>query len=79
MYYLDKLVLTMTVFMFLLVLEKHYYFTLSYKYINKGILTLYLKKMMKRFLYCFRIDLAVVGAYLWEKIMYSYWEVRKEL
>lgn len=57
----------MTVFMFLLVLEKHYYFTLSYKYINKGILTLYLKKkMMKRFLYCFRIDLAVVGAYLWE-------------
>lgn len=76
---LDKLVSTMTVFMFLLVLEKHYYFTLSYKYINKGILTLYLKKkMMKRFLYCFRIDLAVVGAYLWE-IMYSYWEVRKEL
>lgn len=34
----------MTVFMFLVVLEKHYYFTLSYKYINKGILTLYLKK-----------------------------------
>lgn len=44
MYQLDKLVSTMTVFMFLLVLEKHYYFILSYKYINKGILTLYLKK-----------------------------------
>lgn len=67
----------MTVFsffrMFLVVLEKHYYFTLSYKDINKGILTLYLKKIMindERFLYCFRIDIAVVGAYLWE-IMYS--------
>lgn len=56
----------------LVVLEKHYYFTLSYKDINKGILTLYLKKVIndERFLYCFRIDIAVVGAYLWE-IMYS--------
>ncbi len=60
-------------FMFLVVLEKHYYLTLSYKDINKGILTLYLKRIMindERFLYCFRIDIAVVGAYLWE-IMYS--------
>lgn len=53
-------------FMFLFVLEKHYYFTLSYKYINKRHFNFVLEKMMKRFFYCFRIDLAVVGAYLWE-------------
>lgn len=39
--------------MFLLVLEKHYYFTLSYKYINKGILTLYLKKKDEKILILF--------------------------
>lgn len=77
MYYLEKKLTCLDNVLgggggFRVVLEKHYYFTLSYKDIYKGILTLYLKKVMndERFLYCFRIDIAVVGAYLWE-IMYS--------
>lgn len=43
----------------------------AYKYINKGILTLYLKKKIRimnneRFPILFRLEIVVVGAYLWE-------------